>query len=207
MTAEATDKRRGEWILTASGRQMWPLDVRPDDILIEDVAHHLANICRFGGACRVFYSVAEHCVRASYVGDDAEALARLLHDGPEYVLGDVVRPLKRGGGFEAYTEAEDRAAAAFCVKFGLPDGALDAPGVKHADAVMLATEKRDLTMRTAFVGGHAQGGHAEPLAERVKPWSAADAHQRFLARYYVITGTKHTFMDVQRVVGETRPLC
>jgi hypothetical protein len=56
---------RGDWIQTATGRPFWPIDPRPEDIDIEDIAHALSMLCRFGGHCLRFYSVAEHSVLLS----------------------------------------------------------------------------------------------------------------------------------------------
>ena len=61
------DRRLGNWMQTAHGRKAWPLDPRPSDIHIDDIAHHLAHICRFNGACSTLYCVAEHSVRVSLI--------------------------------------------------------------------------------------------------------------------------------------------
>src|SRR5690242_11754504 len=90
--------RRGDWMQTYTGRRFWPLDPRVDDIDIGDIAHHLSLVCRFAGACREFYSVAQHCVGVSYVCDPKDALWGLLHDAAEAYVGDMVRPLKRSPG-------------------------------------------------------------------------------------------------------------
>ena len=58
------NNRKGSWMQTHSGRAFFIEDVRPEDISINDIAHHLSLICRFSGACNSFYSVAEHSVRA-----------------------------------------------------------------------------------------------------------------------------------------------
>ena len=58
--------RGGGWLQTWSGRMFWPLDPRDDEVDICDIAHALAHQCRFGGHCRRFYSVAEHCVLLSH---------------------------------------------------------------------------------------------------------------------------------------------
>ena len=55
-------ERGGDWMQTYSGFQFWPLDPRPEEIHVIDIAHSLANQCRYAGHCREFYSVAQHSV-------------------------------------------------------------------------------------------------------------------------------------------------
>ncbi len=52
--------RTGNWLATYTGRKWFLLDPHPDDVAIEDIAHGLSMVCRFGGHCRHFYSVAQH---------------------------------------------------------------------------------------------------------------------------------------------------
>jgi hypothetical protein len=137
-------------ILTHTGRYVNPLDLRPDDVRIEDVAHALSNQCRYAGHTRTFYSVAEHSLWcAGYLeergyGPDV-ALAGLLHDAAEAYLVDLPRPLKMAPGFgDLYREAEARAQRVLEEVFGLAHGQLEHPAVKRADLVLLATERRDL---------------------------------------------------------------
>ncbi len=75
--------RIGNWLQTYSGIAYWPLDPRPEEVTIEDIAHHLSLICRFGGAVRRFYSVVEYSVLVSRVGPPVYALQCLLHDATE----------------------------------------------------------------------------------------------------------------------------
>ncbi|MCB1328614.1 MAG: hypothetical protein KDK28_03775 [Maritimibacter sp.] len=111
-----------------SGRRLDLLDPTPMDIEIEDIAHGLAFVARWNG--QTFgdwpYSVAEHSllVEALYArmtpGAPAKwKLAALLHDAPEYVIGDMISPVKAAVG-PAYGALDDRLAAAIHIRFGLP---------------------------------------------------------------------------------------
>ena len=109
------------WIQTFTGRQFWPLEPRADEIFIEDIAHHLSNLCRFTGACRSFYSVAQHSVLVSLCAPPGEnPLWGLLHDASEAYLIDVARPVKRSAALVGYRVAEARMMEVICECFGLP---------------------------------------------------------------------------------------
>jgi len=84
---------------TFTGQGFDPFNPRPEDVRIADIAHHLAMICRFGGATPVFYSVAQHSVLVARLvleisGDPLWALYGLHHDNGESAMGDIRRPLK-----------------------------------------------------------------------------------------------------------------
>lgn len=127
-------------ILLSNGKFYHFLEPDPASIDIEVIAHALSHLCRFTGHVSRFYSVAEHSVRASYIGPDDEALERLMHDAGEALTGDVATPLKQQ--LAGYEPIESRAEALLAEKFGyrFPYP----PSVKIADQIMLATEKRDL---------------------------------------------------------------
>ena len=153
------------WIQTYTGRQVHVPPESPNEICLEDIAHHLANICRFRGACSSFYSVAEHSVRVAraiamgFVGNSPREnntnLLRwaLLHDAHEAYLGDTPRPVKRDllvyedGGTNRWSPAEIERIfdEAIADALGLETLlAKEADLIKRADAVLLATEARDL---------------------------------------------------------------
>jgi hypothetical protein len=108
------DARRGRFILTVSGIKFYILDPKPEEVVLGDVAHHLAIMPRWGGASQILYPVASHVLRVRdlilWVFENAPewgpfahvhpsfydlcAAFGLLHDAHEYVLGDVPRPIK-----------------------------------------------------------------------------------------------------------------
>ena len=82
------------WLQTFSGKIFHPLDPNPEEICIEDIAHCLANICRFHGSVNRFYSVAEHSCHISRYCDPKYALEGLMHDASEAYIIDVPSPVK-----------------------------------------------------------------------------------------------------------------
>lgn len=176
------EARIGGRCQTFTGRYFWPLDPRADEVCIEDIAHHLANLCRFGGATRAFYSVAEHCVRVSRACDPADALWGLLHDASEAYLVDVPHPIKAH--LAGYGALEAGVMRAVCARFGLPP---DEPeSVAQADAVLLHTEARDLMPRPLTQCRRV----AAPLPGRIAPWTPARAERAFLARFDNLGGRR-----------------
>ena len=85
---------RGPWIPTFIGHQFHPYDPRPDEVDIADIAHALANLCRFNGHTSDFFSVAQHSVLVSEKASDCLKLPALLHDAAEAYIGDMSGPLK-----------------------------------------------------------------------------------------------------------------
>lgn len=85
---------------TYTGKFVDPMNMRPEDICLPDIAHALAMKCRFGGHCREFYSIAQHCCLAAThiqpICQHDRALA-LLHDASEAYLFDIPTPLKERG--------------------------------------------------------------------------------------------------------------
>ena len=116
------------WQKMLSGRRLDLLDPTPVDIEIEDIAHGLSFVARWNGQTlgEFPYSVAEHSllVERLYARLDRAAppkwqLAALLHDAPEYVIGDMISPVKAAVGPE-YDALDKRLAAAIHIRFGLP---------------------------------------------------------------------------------------
>ncbi len=121
-------KKERAWQRMLSGRRLDLLDPTPMDIEIEDIAHGLAFVARWNGQTKGDwpYSVAEHSllVEEIFSKQNPKApvrwqLAALLHDAPEYVIGDMISPVKASVG-PGYKELDDRLTTAIHVKFGLP---------------------------------------------------------------------------------------
>jgi hypothetical protein len=176
-------ERKGDWIQTASGRSFYPLDPRPDEIDIRDIAHSLSLTCRFRGHCQTYYSVAEHSVRcAEYLErlrpwDKKLQLWGLLHDAAECMLCDVPRPIKPF--LTGFKEIEDNISKAVAEKFDLPwPMHMD---VKLADNVLLATEARDLMGHDAYERWGKD--MAVPLEEQIIPLHWWMAENLFLETF------------------------
>lgn len=173
MTADQS-WHRGAWMQTFTGRQFYPLDPRPEDIDVRDIAHALSLICRYGGHTIRFYSVAEHCVLMSQAVAPEYALAALLHDATEAYVGDMVRPLKHH--MSDYCKVEDRVAWAISERFGLhPHMPAE---VKDADNRILLDERAAL-----FSGVPAAWSvdGMEPLGVPISGLSPQDAEAMYLA--------------------------
>jgi len=172
--------RAGDWMQTFTGRKFYPMDPRPEDIDVRDIAHALSLLCRFNGHVRRFYSVAEHCVLMSRAVPEQHALYALLHDATEAYVGDMIRPLK--GSMPHYREAEDRVMDAIAERFGLP-GVMPAE-VHDADNRILLTE-RDALMAPS---GHAWGqDDLDPLLVTVTGWYPHEAERMYLSRLTELT--------------------
>jgi len=116
------------WQRMLSGRRLDLLDPTPVDVEIDDIAHGLAFVARWNGQTKgdFAYSVAEHSLlvetlftRMQPKAPVAWQLAALLHDAPEYVIGDMISPVKNAVG-TGYGELDQRLTAAIHIRFGLP---------------------------------------------------------------------------------------
>ncbi|HKK86451.1 MAG TPA: HD family hydrolase [Roseovarius sp.] len=121
-------KQPRAWQKMLSGRRLDLLDPTPVDIEIEDIAHGLSFVARWNGQTLgdYAYSVAEHSLLVerlfSRINPKVSAkwkLAALLHDAPEYVIGDMISPVKAAVG-PGYDELDKRLTAAIHIRFGLP---------------------------------------------------------------------------------------
>ena len=169
------------------GTSFWPLDPRQDEIDIRDVAHSLSMICRYGGHCLRFESVAEHSVYVSHAVSPENELWGLLHDLSEAYLGDIPRPLKPY--VQGYDEWERHLMSLTCLKFGLSWPMPDE--VKEADQRILSNE-REQNMAPMAVG-ELEWGNTLPAIPGlvIECWAPERAEQRFLQRFHELTGEWH----------------
>jgi hypothetical protein len=174
----AAGERFGDWLQTYSGRKFYPLDPRPEDVAIEDIAHALANTCRYAGHSLCFYSVAEHAVQVSLHVPPQHALWGLLHDAAEAYTADIPRPLKPF--LFGWKEIEARVMRAVCDHFGLPHA--EPPEVKAVDAGILADEKF-----AVMEDGPAWGSIGAPIGAEIRGLSPMEAKIAFLARFHALT--------------------
>jgi len=182
------------WQRMLSGRRLDLLDPSPLDIEIEDIAHGLARVARWNG--QTFgphaYSVAQHSLLVERIlrlmQPDAaprERLATLLHDAPEYVIGDMISPFKAVID-TAYREVEERLAVAVRLRFGLPAALSQAmrQHIKRADqvaayweAVRLAGFAEAEALR--YFGRPGKVG-LQAVAAFLEPWPAKRAESTYL---------------------------
>jgi 5'-deoxynucleotidase YfbR-like HD superfamily hydrolase len=180
-----------------SGRRLDLLDPSPLDIEIEDIAHGLARVARWNGQTHGdhIFSVAQHTLLVEEVArrrtgtiDSRLGLAILLHDAPEYVIGDMISPFKAviGG---AYRAVERRLLVAIHLRFALP---LELPAeilaiIKAADRGAAFLEATALagfgTTEARRLFGSRPALSAATEKDYLTPWPAAVANRRYLERF------------------------
>lgn len=186
------------WQRMLSGRRLDLLDPSPLDVEIADIAHGLARVARWNGQTRGdhAYSVAQHSLtveeifrRANPAASTTELLMTLLHDAPEYVIGDMISPFKAvvGGGYKA---VEKRLEAAVHLRFGLPP---------HPTATLKTRIKKADTMAAFFEATELAGFSTEEAQKffgtprgvtrdmlRIEPMAATEAQSLFLERFQAL---------------------
>lgn len=168
---------KGEWIETYSGGRLHFKNPQSEEIKIVDIAHHLSLICRFTGAVKEFYSVAEHSIRVAEIVPNELKLAALLHDAAEAYIGDISRPVKHTHKLQ---ETENILANAIDKKYGIDSRV---PAIRYADDVLIATEARDLMPNTID-----WAVLPPPLFKKIHPLSPRVAESLFLACFYACGG-------------------
>ena len=173
---------RHAWFCTWSGKKLFVLDPKPEDICIEDIAGALSNLCRFNGHCDVFYSVAQHCIEVSYQVPKEWSLGGLLHDAAEAYLGDMIRPIKQV--LPEFKELEKRWEKAIETAFDLQLTDEARAAIKEADSRMLLTERRDVAHRAwGFRTWKEDEQGVRPFDGILSPLPMSVNRQEFLARY------------------------
>jgi 5'-nucleotidase len=190
------------WQRMLSGRRLDLLDPSPLDIEIEDIAHGLARVARWNGQTHGthIFSVAQHTLLVEAVLrahtpriDHRIRLAAMLHDAPEYVVGDMISPFKAviGG---SYKLVEKRLLSAIHIRFGLPailPADLEAQikladmGAAYLEATHLAGFSQAESKR---LFGRDPGLPHAIEASYMTPWPASKAEKQFLARFKALLG-------------------
>jgi hypothetical protein len=157
------------YLRTASGRKFLLINPSPSDIVLQDIAHALGNLCRFTGHTQKMYTVAEHCVLVALIlreqGYNTETqLLGLLHDAAEAYVGDLSSPLKHAmdtvqpglntgwdheyepAGAAAFRKIEAGVVTAILAQYGLAGHTFSSGPVKDADIIAGITEARDLML-------------------------------------------------------------
>ncbi len=175
---------------TFTGKMFDVFDPDPNEIDIFDIAHHLSLMTRFNGACKWFYSIAQHSVKCSNQAVDYHyprpseeklALALLMHDAAEAYVGDIVRPIKRK--ITDFSVVENGVLDAINMRFDLPLVAEIAgykKALKEVDNRMLLTEKLQLmnsNVRWAIEDMF------EPYDLKLEVWQPKAAEMMFLSAF------------------------
>jgi len=188
------------WQRMLSGRRLDLLDPSPLDVEIEDIAHGLARVARWNGQTKGAhaFSVAQHCVLVERLASELSpsGLARearlmaLLHDAPEYVIGDLISPFKAAVGIN-YKSLELKLQAAIHIRFGLPPkptAALEKL-FKRAD---LISAYHEATQLAGFTVEEAKKCFPTPPATlktpRLVPAPTAEAQALFLDHFAKLNG-------------------
>jgi 5'-deoxynucleotidase YfbR-like HD superfamily hydrolase len=185
------------WQRMLSGRRLDLLDPSPLDVELEDIAHGLARVARWNGQTKGahIFSVAQHSLLVEAVAraktprlDRNARIALLLHDAPEYVVGDMISPFKAVIG-DSYKAVENRLLAAIHLRFGLPAKIPDTMTamIKASDR---ASAYLEATRLAGFADEEARKFFGQPpkfsaAIERdyLTPWPAGTAEKAYRERF------------------------
>ena len=193
------DTRARAWQRMLSGRRLDLLDPSPLDVEIQDIAHGLARVARWNGQTKGdhAFSVAQHSliVETAFAQGEPDPrwrLAALLHDGPEYVIGDMISPFKAVLGGD-YKSVEGRLQTAIHLRFGLPP--ILPPKVKAA--IKLADRLSafyEATHLAGFSGDEATRFFGKPTleieADMLRPQPAGEVQEAFVARFETLEAAR-----------------
>ncbi|MEJ6479431.1 MAG: HD family hydrolase [Octadecabacter sp.] len=188
-------KQPRAWQRMLSGRRLDLLDPTPMDIEVEDIAHGLAFVARWNGQTfgDFAYSVAEHSLLVEDIFSRLNPkspvkwrLAALLHDAPEYVIGDMISPVKASVG-PGYGALDDRLMAAIHIRFGLPAQVPVAikKQIKKADKISAWLEATQIAGFTLAEADKFFGKPDPDLAEscKIRLRAPVDVRNDFTARH------------------------
>lgn len=185
------ETRKGDWMEVWTGTRFYPLDPRPEEVHVEDIAHSLARQNRYNGHIDTdHYSVAEHSVlMARWVmreyGDARLAFEALMHDSPETYISDMVRPLKRNmPDFVAaeYTVWGRGIAPRWPTLLPAMMTQLD-ERIKAADNRILVDERAQVMRQSSNTWGI---DHLAPLGVTIEGWYPKKAEREFLLTYHTL---------------------
>ena len=192
------------WQRMLSGRRLDLLNPSPVDIELSDIAHGLARVARWNGQTFGDYtfSVAQHSVLVMtlFTAREPEASKRdrlyaLLHDAPEYVMGDIISPLKSAMGGD-YKDLETRLLSAIHIRFSLPANRPAALGrtIKKADRDAAFFEAVNLAgfdveeARRYFGAPDMAQFEVDDFERLIRPWPTQEAHDRFVDAFHALAG-------------------
>ncbi len=186
------------WQRMLSGRRLDLLDPSPLDVEIEDIAHGLSRVARWNGQTKGdwAFTVAQHSLlvedltgRFRPKAPATWRLAALLHDAPEYVIGDLITPFKAAVGLD-YRALEQRLMQAVHMRFGLPAALPKGASqlIKRADRAAAYLEATGLAGFEAAVARRIFAPPRGLAPRRLKPLPPAEAKARFLKRYAELAG-------------------
>jgi hypothetical protein len=169
------------YVSTIHGNRLYLDEPRIEDIALDDIAHHLAQICRFNGGTYTHYSVAQHSLLVASLLPPEMQLAGLMHDAAEAYLNDIVSPVKRG--LSKFKALEHRVQSIIEERFGIHYASY-AP-IKQSDLIVLATEKRDLLPHNSEKWEELAG--VVPLPQVIEPMPAEAAKHAFMEKFLELT--------------------
>ena len=182
------DEDRGNWLQTFSGLKFYPLDPRPEEIDIKDIARALSHMARFNGHTNQFYSVAQHSVMCADLAPDQFRLEALLHDASESYIADLVRPAKVN--LPDYLKMEEGIQRAINHKYGVSYPI--SPIVKEIDNRMLVTEARFLLRHHKDGSDWWRAPDAPPPYDiQMRAWTPEHARQRFIESFNILSNMKN----------------
>ena len=179
--------RSGDWIETFTGKKMFPLDPRPEEVDIVDIAHHLSLICRYNGASKHLYTVGQHSLHCASVAgwySPRMQLLCLLHDASEAYISDVSKPVKPY--LAGYKDIERKLMDVIWYALGInPPSYPESLEIKLVDKAVMVAEAKKLMH---FDGWGEWVRDAVEVEIQIKPETPERVEQEFLARFGMLVG-------------------